>query len=136
MLVLGFTLETMQVSEELESVTLFLRSSVPLQDSGMNIIIRTRPGTASGMFFFFDLFFNVVTCFFADTLDYTRLDDRLFLHPGESEWRITATIVDDDRVENMEYFFVTVEVISSAVDPTLAINEVQINITDLDSMLS
>ena len=49
MLVIGFTFDAVNVSEESEEVVLTLRSNIPLQDSGMNIIVITENGTAIGM---------------------------------------------------------------------------------------
>ena len=47
-LVIGFTIDTVSVTEEAETVELTLRSNIPLQDSGMNIVINTEDGTAVG----------------------------------------------------------------------------------------
>ncbi len=49
MLVIGFTVGSVSMQEESETIELTLRSNIPLQDSGMNIIVRTQDGTAIGM---------------------------------------------------------------------------------------
>ena len=70
-----------------------------------------------------------------DTLDYDRLNDVLFLQPGDSEWKITVTVNNDNRLEGEEYFFVSFAIITTAVETTLSNSRVQINITDTDSEL-
>ena len=68
----------------------------------------------------------------SDTFDYSRLNTPMFLRPGDSEWQITATIANDERLEGTEYFFVSFDVVVSAVEFTVATSRVQVNITDTD----